>query len=209
MLYRNFILTMFIFMYAAPVVSDPLRNFLTGFNAMQSRFTQIQMDASGRELDRVEGVLYLQQPGKLHWAYEKPYLQKIITDGETLWIFDEDLEQVTIRRMKDIIHQTPAGIILGDANIDHYFTQKSLGNIEGADWIEFTPIDAETPYKNIRFGFDDNKLLMMIIADNLDRLIRIDFKDVSEPLALSPALFTFEVPADVDVIDERRLSEGN
>jgi outer membrane lipoprotein carrier protein len=182
---------------------DPLQNFLVNFNSLEANFVQSLINENGEELEKTEGILYLQQPGKFHWSYVVPYTQKIISDGNVLWVFDEDLEQLTIREMGNAIEQTPAGIILGNNDIDKHFFQVNMGVIEEYDWIELTPKDIDAQYKNIRIGFEDSKLGMMIIVDNLGQTTRIDFLDVKRNAELARALFEFEAPDNVDIIDER------
>ena len=126
-----------------------------------------------------------------------------------LWIYDEDLEQLTIRKFQnDMIEKTPAAIILGNSRLEQHFVQVDLGDIEGFNWVELTPRDLEAQYKNIRIGFDLKRLGMMIIADNLGQTTRIDFDDVNKNTKLAPELFNFEIPDGVDVIDERLIDNN-
>ncbi len=197
---------------AAEDSKDPLQDFLKGFKSLEATFVQSLINENGAVLEKTEGILYLQQPGKFHWSYQTPYTQEIISNGDVLWLFDEDLEQLTIRKMGDAINQTPAGIILGNNNIAEHFLQVNMGNIEDHDWIELTPKDPEAQYKNIRLGFDGSKLGMMIIFDNLGQITRIDFSDVKKNTELLPTLFEFKIPEGVDVIDETKVdavSESN
>ncbi|GJM05687.1 MAG: outer-membrane lipoprotein carrier protein [marine bacterium B5-7] len=188
---------------------DPLKVFLKEFETLQADFTQTLLSEDGEELEKTTGTLYLQQPGKFNWHYKKPYVQKIITNGEVLWIYDEDLEQLTIRKFQsDMIEKTPAAIILGNSRLEQHFVQVDLGDIEGFNWVELTPRDLEAQYKNIRIGFDLKRLGMMIIADNLGQTTRIDFDDVNKNTKLSPELFNFEIPDGVDVIDERLINNN-
>ncbi len=187
---------------------DPLKVFLKEFKTLQADFTQTLLSEDGEQLEKTTGTLYLQQPAKFNWHYKEPYIQKIITNGEVLWIYDEDLEQLTIRNFEsDMIERTPAAIILGNSKLEQHFIQVDLGNIEGFKWVELTPRDLEAQYKNIRIGFDVKRLGMMIITDNLGQTTRIDFTDVNKNAKLSAELFNFDVPADVDVIDERRAAK--
>lgn len=201
-----FLLTLFqtSFVFAEDAV-DPLQRFLKGFDSLEANFVQRLINEKGEELERTTGVLHLQQPGKFYWSYETPYTQKIISNGDVLWVFDEDLEQLTIRKIGNAIDETPAGIILGNNNITEHFIQVNMGVIESFDWIELTPKNLEAQYKNIRLGFEKEKLGMMIIVDNLGQTTRIDFTDVKKNIKLSSALFEFEVPEGVDVIDERQI----
>jgi outer membrane lipoprotein carrier protein len=202
----NLYLVFYVLIFMSNVQADPLQEFLDDFKSLEANFVQTLLNENGEELEKTTGTLLLQQPGKFHWSYEIPYTQKIISNGDVLWIFDEDLEQLTIREMGNAINQTPAGIILGNNSIKEHFIQADIGVIEGFDWIELTPKDLEAQYKNIRIGFDNTKLGMMIIVDNLGQTTRIDFSDVKKNTELSSTVFEFETPENVDVIDER---EGN
>ncbi len=202
---KRLFLSLCIAFYAVPIVAadNALSAFLDKLDSLQSSFTQTLVDENGQPLETSSGVLYLKQPGKFHWAYKDPYEQKIISDGESLWVYDVDLEQVTIRTMDETMEQTPAGIILGGTDIDAYFVQKNLGSIEGYDWIELTPRDPETQYNFIKLGFNGSNLGMMIIDDNLGQTTRIDFDQVNRNSTLDAGLFSLDLPANIDVIDER------
>ena len=200
-----FFVLFFVSVTQAETGADPLSGFLEDFKSLQAGFTQTLLDETGQQLEKTEGVLYLQQSGQFHWAYQQPYHQQIISDGTTLWIYDEDLEQVTLRPMGESIDQTPAGIILGNNDIETHFVKVDMGNIEGYDWIELTPKDLEATYRNIRFGFDQHQLGMMIIADNLGQVTRIDFTDVRKNPEIDSSLFEFDIPEGIDVIDEREF----
>lgn len=189
--------------------NDPLQKFLLDFKSLEAKFVQSLINEHGEELERTEGILYMQQPGKFHWSYETPYTQKIISNGDVLWVFDEDLEQVTIREMGDTIEQTPAGILLGNNKVTEHFVQVNLGVIEGHEWIELTPKNLEAQYGNIRLGFEQSRLSMMIIVDNLGQTTRIDFSEVKKNPELSTTFFEFEIPEGVDVIDEREINHDS
>lgn len=183
---------------------DPLQYFLTDLKTLEAKFVQILINENAEELEKTEGVLYLKSPRSFYWHYQKPYLQKIISNGNRLWIFDEDLEQVTIKNIDNSISKTPAGIILADDSIQEHFVQTSLGVIENFDWIELTPRYIEAQYDYIKIGFNKNKLGMMIIADNLGQTTRIDFSSVQKNTALSASFFNFDIPKNIDIFDERK-----
>lgn len=189
-------------------LTDPLQRFLKDFESLEANFVQSLINENGEELERTEGVLHLQQPGMFHWSYETPYSQKIISNGDVLWVYDEDLEQLTIREMGNAIDETPAGIILGDNDISKHFLQVNMGIIEDYDWIELTPKNLEAQYKNIRLGFDESRLGMMIIVDNLGQTTRIDFSSVKKNTNITSKLFEFEIPDGIDVIDERTIEDN-
>lgn len=185
---------------------NPLQDFLKNFNSLESNFIQQIINENGEVLEKSEGVLQLQKPGKFNWTYTTPYAQKIISNGDVIWMYDEDLEQITIRNIGNELDETPAGIILGNNNINEHFVQVNIGVIEGYNWIELTPRSPETQYQNIRIGFHNAQLGMMIIVDSLGQTTRIDFINVKKNTDLPPSSFEFVVPPDIDVIDEREIA---
>ena len=189
---------------SSEAVNDPLQYFLADLKSLKVKFVQTLMNENGGELEKTEGILYLEPPKKFFWHYKQPYSQKIISDGNILWIFDEDLEQVTIKKIDNKISQTPAGIILGNNSIKQHFVEINMGFIDGYEWIELTPKDLEAQYKSIKMGFDNDKLGMMIIIDNLEQISRIDFSDLKKNISLPLNIFNFEVPDNIDIFDETK-----
>ena len=187
--------------------ADPLAFFLNKLESYQADFRQTLSNEQGEALETSTGKVYMQNPGRYRWEYDQPYVQLLITDSETLWIYDKDLEQVTIKNVAGAIDNTPAAIISGQKNITENFVVVNMGVIEGFDWVELTPRDIESQYRNIRLGFDKNSLIMMILNDNLGQITRIDFLNPERNKRFGGPLFTFEIPAGVDVIDERQLEK--
>jgi len=187
----------------AEETTNLLDNYLEGLDNVQANFKQTLLNENGEEIETSTGIVYMQRPGKFRWDYKEPYLQKIITDGQTLWLYDQDLEQVTIRDISQSIENTPAAILSGQENIDEVFVVVDLGNIDGFQWIELTPRDIENQYSSIRLGFDKSDLGMMILFDNLGQVTRIDFSATQRNGKLDEALFTFVPPEGIDVIDDR------
>ena len=190
-------------------ISNPLDQFLDNLESYTADFEQTLSNETGKVLEISDGIVYMQNPGKFRWVYKEPYSQIIVTDGETLWLYDEDLEQVTIRDISETIDNTPAAIISGHKKIDQYYAIRDMGKIEGFDWIELTPKDAENnQYKNVKLGFDKNHdLIMMVLSDNLGQITRIDFSNPIRNKKLDSLLFQFDVPEGVDVIDDRKQEE--
>jgi outer membrane lipoprotein carrier protein len=201
------ILLSFPFLLSADTAKSPLINFLSELESFKADFSQTLSNEQGDILETSNGEVFLQNPGKFRWVYEEPYSQLIITDGETLWLYDQDLEQVTIRDVSKTIDKTPAAIISGQENIDKYYVTTELGKIEGYDWMELTPRDIENQYSSIRLGFNKDELGMMVMFDNLGQVTRIDFNNPVRNKRFGGPLFTFEIPENVDVIDDRQLSE--
>ncbi len=182
--------------------ANQLEKFLEGLETYSAAFEQILLNQYGEELEKSVGVMYLRRPGMFHWAYWEPYVQYLISDGVTLWIYDEDLEQVTVRDVSNIIEDSPAAILGGEIDIDaHYIV------IEGpadSHWLELTPRDVDSQYSTIRLSFEQGQLSSMILFDNLGQTTQIKLLDTKRNNPLNIELFQFSIPEGVDVIDTRQ-----
>lgn len=183
---------------------DPLHLFLTDLDSLQSGFTQTLIGTKGNVLEEAAGVLIMQNPGKFYWAYQTPYIQSIITNGETLWIYDKDLEQVTIRNVSESLNDTPAAILSGSENLDAHYLVKDQGIIEGLNMYELNPRSSDNQFQSIHIGFYGKQLFMMVMYDNLGQITRVNFKDPVRNVAVEQSKFEFSLPDNVDVIDDRK-----
>jgi outer membrane lipoprotein carrier protein len=188
---------------AAEPPAARLEGFLEGLESLSADFEQVLMDETGEELERSTGVVYIQRPGKFHWSYRDPFPQTIVCDGRSLWIYDEDLEQVTVRDVSDSLEDSPAALLGGDVDVDALYAVIDLGETEGVAWLELTPRDVDSEYRAVRLGFRGEEPAGMVLFDNLGQKTRITFHDVQRNVDLDADLFSFTPPAGADVIDER------
>jgi outer membrane lipoprotein carrier protein len=184
--------------------ADHLNNFLKDLETFSAAFEQISLNQFGEELEKSVGVMHIRRPGMFHWAYWEPYVQYLISDGVNLWIYDEDLEQVTIRDISNVIEDSPAAILGGEIDIDAHYVVINLDTTDGNDWVEMTPRDVESQYSSIQLGFKDSQLYSMILLDHLGQTTVIKLLDMKRNNVLNIELFQFTVPEDVDVIDSRQ-----
>jgi len=189
--------------YAENKTEDHLTRFLDNMQTLQANFKQTLVDDQGMELESSSGVVFFKRPNKFRWDYKHPYQQTIVTNGEVLWFYDEDLEQVIIREASLFVEGTPVAILGSYENIDKQFIIIDMENIEGFDWVELTPRDIESQYNSIRLGFDKEKLGMMVMFDNLGQVTRIDFTEEVINKKLDNHTFDFEPPDGIDIIDDR------
>jgi len=189
--------------YAESNEDDRLTHFLDNMQTLQAKFKQTLVDDQGVELESSSGVVFLKRPDKFRWDYKHPYQQTIVTNGEVLWFYDEDLEQVTIREVSSSVESTPVAILGSYEDINKQFIIIDMENIEGFDWVELTPRDIDSQYNSIRLGFDKEKLGMMVMFDNLGQVTRIDFTEEVINKKLDNGTFDFEPPEGIDVIDGR------
>ena len=189
--------------YAESNEDDRLTRFLDNMQTLQAKFKQTLVDDQGVELESSSGVVFLKRPDKFRWDYKHPYQQTIVTNGEVLWFYDEDLEQVTIREVSSSVESTPVAILGSYEDINKQFIIIDMENIEGFDWVELTPRDIDSQYNSIRLGFNKEKLGMMVMFDNLGQVTRIDFTEEVINKKLDNGTFDFEPPEGIDVIDGR------
>ena len=184
-----------------------LSDYLAQLESYQAGFIQNVYGEGGRQLDSSSGIVFLQRPGKFYWQYRSPYSQYLISNGTTLWVYDEDLEQVTVNNLQDNVQHTPAAILSGDVNIAEEYDVSWLDNSSGGEWVELVSRNAETEFNSMEFGFYDGELVGMVLNDNLGNRTHLEFHDVQRNLEVDEALFDFEPPDDVDVIDTRESGE--
>lgn len=189
--------------YAENNAGDPLQRFLNNMQTLEANFTQILVDDQGMKLESSRGVVFLSRPDKFRWNYTHPYIQTIVSNGKSLWFYDEDLEQVTIRDISLSMKNTPVAILNRYEDIEVQFIITDMGAIEEFDWVELIPRDLENQYESIRLGFDKDKLGMMVMLDNFGQITRIDFTEETINKSMKDSLFNFESPQGIDIIDDR------
>lgn len=184
-----------------------LDNFIANVDTFQASFIQTLHNETGEKLETANGQVYMQKPGMFRWIYQQPYTQLIITDSKTLWLYDADLEQVTIKDISKSFKDTPGALILsGKKIITEHFQIINLGDIDGYAWFELSPKDPENQYSKIRMGFDKDMLGMLILFDNLGQITRIDFDGQKMNQPVAQELFHFRPPEGIDIIDDRDFS---
>ncbi|HHH35929.1 MAG TPA: outer membrane lipoprotein chaperone LolA [Gammaproteobacteria bacterium] len=173
--------------------------FFHGLRTLSAEFHQTVRDHEGRLVQETDGRLALERPDRFRWDYLQPYRQVIVADGRHLWLYDPDLEQVTVKDF-DAIGATPATLLSSDRPLSESFEIRDLGQHDGLRWTELRPRDDEAGFENIRLGFTGDTLAVMTLNDSFGQTSEIRFRHVRRNLPLTPGLFTFTPPAGVDVI---------
>ena len=181
---------------------DTLKAFLDQTTSAKARFAQMVLDKNMKQLQQATGTMQFSRPGKFRWQYDKPYEQTIVGDGEKLWIYDKDLNQVTVRKLDSALGSSPAALLAGSNAIEKSYTLTNLGNQEGLDWLEAVPKTKDTAFERIRLGFSKKGLEAMELHDQFGQVTVIKFVDVERNLKLSPKIFEFAPPKGADVITE-------
>lgn len=175
-----------------------LRDLLRPITSLSARFQQQITDADGYELQNSEGLFEVSQPNNLRWVVEMPMPQQIIADGETLWIYDPDLEQVIIQPFNEDIAATPAILFSGDLDqLDqaYFVTQLAEGH------FELKPERGGSLFDSMIIRFDQAKPASITLTDTLGQTTHISFSQLELNPPLSGDQFVFQIPDGVDVIN--------
>jgi outer membrane lipoprotein carrier protein len=187
---------------ATAAATDALKVFLTQTQTVKARFAQMVLDKNGKQLQKTQGVMQFSRPGKFRWDYQKPYEQVIVGDGSKLWIFDKDLNQVTVRKLDRALGSSPAALLSGSNDLERDFTLSNLGMDKGLDWLEALPKSRETVFERVRMGFGKSGLEAMELRDQFGQTTVITFADVERNPRIAADVFRFTPPQGADVISE-------
>lgn len=181
---------------------DRLKAFIAGAKTAEADFTQTVADKSGRVTQQASGKMAFARPGKFRWDYRAPYEQVIVGDGSKLWLYDADLEQVTVKPLGDVIAGTPAALLAGDNAIEKYFSLKDAGEGGGLEWLEATPKNKDTTFERIRMGFKGDTLVEMELFDHFGQRTTLRLSNFARNPVIAPSRFSFTPPQGADVIGE-------
>ncbi len=187
---------------ASAAATDALKVFLTQTQTVKARFAQMVLDKNGKQLQQAQGVMQFSRPGKFRWDYQKPYEQVIVGDGSRLWIFDKDLNQVTVRKLDRALGSSPAALLSGSNDLERDFKLSNLGMDKGLDWLEALPKNRETVFERVRMGFGKSGLEAMELRDQFGQTTVITFADVERNPRIAADVFRFTPPQGADVISE-------
>jgi outer membrane lipoprotein carrier protein len=179
-----------------------LRDFFNNTTTMRAQFSQVVNDKKGRKEQEVEGSMQLQRPNKFRWDYKKPYEQQIVSDGKQVFLFDTELQQVTIRDLSKALGSSPAAMLAGGENVEKSFTIKNATRKDGLAWVLALPKDKESGFERVLLGFKAEKLRKMEIYDSFNHITHITFDEVERNPKLEDATFLFTPPKGVDVVGE-------
>ena len=179
-----------------------LRAFVRETQTMHANFTQVVVDANGRQVAQASGQFSIARPGRFRWTVEKPYKQLLVGDGDRVWIYDQDLNQVISRKSDRALGNTPAALLSGREEVEAAFEWHDLPAAEGLEWLGATPKDKEAAFRELRLGFDASGLVALDVTDNFGQRTVIRLSKLDRNPKLGPDLFRFTPPAGADVVTE-------
>jgi outer membrane lipoprotein carrier protein len=145
------------------------------------------------------GTFVFARPGKFVWTYQKPYEQLLQADGDTLYIFDKDLNQVTTRKLGSALGSSPAAILFGSNDLEKNFTLSEAGTRDGLEWLDAKPKNKDTSFEQISIGLKNGVPEAMDLKDTFGQTSKLRFTNFQRNPALAANFFKFEVPKGADV----------
>ncbi len=188
--------------------TEQLKAFIAQVHAAHGNFVQREVKALSKAASatqgmaaRLSGTFTFARPGKFIWSYEKPYAQVLQADGDKLYVYDKDLNQVTIRSLGNALGASPAAILFGSNDLDKNFTSRDAGVKDGIDWLELTPKAQDTQFQQVGIGFKNGNLEAMELHDVFGNVTLLTFSNIEKNPPLKPDQFKFIVPKGADVIN--------
>lgn len=182
-----------------------LENFLVQVRSAQGDFSQTLFDKSGKKVEETShGSFVFSRPGKFLWDTNKPYPQKIVSNGTTLWLYDPDLQQVTVKKLSNALTGTPAAILFGSSDLSSSFDLQDQPTDNGLVWVVAHPKTQGGAFAQIRLGFaPQGTIAAMELTDNFGQKTALQFSHVRLNGPVDAAQFTFHVPEGVDVFEDK------
>jgi outer membrane lipoprotein carrier protein len=175
--------------------------YLAQLKTLTANFSQVVRNRDGQVTDRASGTLSIARPDRFRWDYQKPYLQTIVADGKRLWLYDSDLEQVTVRALEQGLGSTPAMLLSGAGKVGDAFTAAGVETKGDWTWYRLTPKQDGSDFEQVSLAFTRaGELAAMELRDKLGQATVIEFGAVKRNLPLDDQLFRFEPPPGADVI---------
>lgn len=179
-----------------------VEGFLQGLQSLQAQFKQTLTDRNGQTVEEASGTLAIRRPDRFRWDYRQPNEQLIVADGARIWLYDADLEQVTVRKLDDTLSATPAMLLSGQGNLQDNFKVTQASQEDGTLWVRMEPKRDDTDFKWVRLGFAGDTLKFMELADKLGQTTHLEFTQLERNPPIDPSRFTFTVPPGADVIGD-------
>lgn len=180
---------------------DTLRDFVRDVKSGRAEFTQTVSSPDGARRKVSSGSFEFQRPDRFRFAYARPYEQLIVGDGRKVWIYDADLNQVSVRALSQAIGATPAALLAGAA-LERDFVLQAQPAQDGLDWVQATPRVKDGAFQSMRIGFRGKELAQVEILDSFGQRSRLQFSRYEANPALPESAFRFVPPKGADVIEQ-------
>jgi len=182
---------------------DKLKEFIAATQSAQADFTQVVLDQNGKRIQSASGIMQFQRPGKFRWTYQKPYEQVIVGDGEKFWLYDVDLNQVTVKKLDAALGSSPAALLSGSNEIERGFTLKESGSQDGLDWLQAIAKTQDSGFDKILMAFNAQaELVIMELNDAFGHKTVLRFSAMQRNPKFPAQQFQFTPPEGADVLSD-------
>ncbi len=176
-----------------------LKTALRNMDNLSAEFKQTLLDEDKNIVQQSSGTLALQRPGKFAWIYTEPFEQRIIADGSELWVYDVELDQVTVKPMDESISNAPIMILMKESDVTQQFNVIEVGQRKFLFWVELEPQAKDLEYQRIFIGLEGGNVRAMELQDQFGQSTQIVFDNLRVGVVHNPATFKFVPPEGVDV----------
>ena len=179
-----------------------LERFTNELKSLHAHFDQQVINADGLVVETSSGQLWIAHPNRFRWEYGGDFPELVVADGEKIWLYDEMLEQVTIRQQSHLTSDSPLTLLTDIGQLDGQFDVRELGDDSGLDLLELRARNPESQFERVLLGLNGDQVLLMTMEDVFGLRTEIRFKDITRNPQLNEELFHFTPPAGVDVIGD-------
>ncbi len=180
-----------------------LVEYLGHVTSLSTQFEQrVFAEETTQPPEQSQGALLVQSPNKFRLEYSQPYEQLYVADGERLWSYDADLEQVTVKKQLNLLANSPAVVLSNPAQINKAYVVQSQGKQDGMDWFHLSPKNPDSQFDHIRLGFDNEQLAIMELFDSFGQRTQLRFRDMQYNTQPDQKQFQFIPPDGVDVVGD-------
>jgi len=180
---------------------ETLRSFVRDVKSGHADFTQTVTSPDGARKKSSAGSFDFARPNRFRFAYAKPFEQTIVGDGEKVWIYDADLNQVSSRKLGQALGATPAALLAG-GSLERDFDLANLPAKDGLEWAEAKPKAKDGAFQAVRVGFKGGELAALEIIDSFGQRSLLRFNGFVANPPVNAEAFRFKVPAGADVIEQ-------
>ena len=182
---------------------ERFQTYVRTTQAARADFDQTVYDRTGKVVRESKGTFAFLRPGRFRWTYAKPNPQLIVGDGERVWVYDEDLKQVTVRRLAKALGSSPAALLAGAADIEKAFDLSDAGDREGLAWVEAKPREKEAGFERVRLGLGTSGVEAMELVDHFGQTTKLKFSSIVRNPKLDGSEFRFTPPKGADVLGDK------
>ena len=181
---------------------EQLQAFLANTQSARASFSQSVVAKSGRKPQLSQGSFLFARPGKFRLSYDQPYQQLIVGDGERLWVYDADLNQVSVKKMDQALGASPAALLSGGKDMEKNFLLSDAGVKDGLEWVDAKPRSADSGFVGLRLGFREQLPQVLQVTDNFGQTTTMRFTNFERNPSLGAGTFQFTPPKGADVLKE-------